>query len=315
VLFDLENLQKFYGDFEALKGITLKLEEGSIGLLGPNGAGKSTLIKTLLGLLPFTRGSASVLGMNLPQDAAGIRQIVGYMPENDAYLPYMTAVQYVTFGGELSGMPRTAAFRRAHEVLHYVGLEEARYRKLSGFSTGMKQRVKLAQALVQGPRLVFLDEPTNGLAPKGRDEMLQLIEDVKARGVNIILSSHLLADVERVCDSVIMMNQGALVHVGTIEELKQGGESVIDVRTKGRDDDLAKAMKEQGFEVDRDVGKLKVHVPEGDDGRAILATARKLGIQIRHFMPGELTLEAAFLGLIEEHRWERGEDEGQEAAE
>ncbi|MEM1347548.1 MAG: ABC transporter ATP-binding protein [Myxococcota bacterium] len=310
MLFDLENLQKFYGDFEALRGITLQVEEGSIGLLGPNGAGKSTLIKTLLGLLPFSRGSARILGMSLPQGAASIRQIVGYMPENDAYLPYMTAVQYVTFGGELSGMPRTAAFRRAHEVLHYVGLEEARYRKLAGFSTGMKQRVKLAQALVHGPRLVFLDEPTNGLDPKGRNEMLELVEDVKARGVNIILSSHLLADVERVCDSVIMMNQGALVHVGTIEALKQGGASVLDVRTKGRAEELAQALEERGFEVERRPNRLEVHVPEGDRGRAILVTARELGIQIRHFMPGELTLEAAFLGLIEGHRW--GSEEGSE---
>ena len=301
LLFDLENLQKHYGRFEAIKGITLQIEEGSIGLLGPNGAGKSTLIKTLLGLLDFSRGSAQVLGYRLPDEKLKIRQAIGYMPENDCYLPYMTAIEYVSFGGELTGMPRKEAFRRAHEVLYYVGLKEARYRALSGFSTGMKQRVKLAQALVHGPRLVFLDEPTNGLDPKGRDEMLDLINDVKSRGVNIVLSSHLLADVERVCEKVIMMNQGEIVHAGEIEALKDDGKNVFEVSTKTQNKELKALLEEQGLDVLEEGLKLKITLPSDDNGQLILETAREHDIQLRHFMHAELTLEAAFLGIINKH--------------
>ena len=141
MLFQLENVQKYYGDFHALRGITMEVGEGSVGLLGPNGAGKSTLIKTMLGLLRISSGTARVLGHTLPEDSPAVRMATGYMPENDCYLPYMTAIQYVSFSGQLSGMPRREAFRRALEVLYYVGLGEARYRQLGGFSTGMKQRV------------------------------------------------------------------------------------------------------------------------------------------------------------------------------
>jgi ABC-2 type transport system ATP-binding protein len=223
------------------------------------------------------------------------------MPENDCYLPYMSAIDYVSFGGQLAGMPRAEAFRRAHEVLYYVGLNEARYRKLSGFSTGMKQRVKLAQALVHGPRLVFLDEPTNGLDPKGRDEMLDLINDVKSRGVNIVLSSHLLADVERVCEKVIMMNQGEIVHAGEIEALKDDGKNVFEVATKTQNAELKALLEEQGLDVLEEGLKLKITLPSDDDGQLILKTARENDIQLRHFMHAELTLEAAFLGIINKH--------------
>lgn len=300
MLFDLDNVHKHYGDFHALKGITLRVPEGSIGLLGPNGAGKSTLIKSLLGLLSFSSGSASVLGHRLPDEALKIRQAIGYMPENDCYLPYMTAVEYVSYGGELAGMPRAEAFRRAHEVLYYVGLGEARYRQLAGFSTGMKQRVKLAQALVQGPRLVFLDEPTNGLDPKGREEMLDLINDVKARGVNIVLSSHVLPDVEHVCESVIMMNQGALVHYGPIDALKKGGHDVVEVETKDQNAAFKKVLAAKGFAVTEEGLRLKITVPTDGQRDDILKLAVEHKVQIRHFMPAELTLESAFLGLMAE---------------
>lgn len=301
-LFDLENLHKQYGTFQALKGITLKMEEGSIGLLGPNGAGKSTLIKTLLGLLPFSGGSASVLGFRLPDEKTQILQTIGYMPENDCYLPDMTAIQYVSFGGQLTGMPKAEAFRRAHEVLYYVGLNEARYRKLSGFSTGMKQRVKLAQALVHGPRLVFLDEPTNGLDPKGRDEMLQLIQDIKSRGINVVLSSHLLQDVERVCDSIIMMNHGELLFSGALNELKQDGENTIELDTKNQNDELATLLEANGITVNREGFHLKAILPTDMDAQKVLALAVEADIQIRHFMPGQLTLEAAFLGILNQQK-------------
>lgn len=302
MLFDLDNVQKFYGNFEALKGITLKVEEGSVGLLGPNGAGKSTLIKSLLGLLDISAGHASVLDYSLPEQAHKIRQAIGYMPENDCYLPYMTAVRYVSLMGELTGMPKSEAFSRAHEALYYVGLGEARYRKLSGFSTGMKQRVKLAQALVHGPRLVFLDEPTNGLDPQGRDEMLDLIGDVKARGISVVLSSHILYDVERVCESVIMLDQGELIHHGPIDELKAGGqEKVVEIQTKEENDKFQQALLSRGFDVEPEGFRLKVRLAADQTEQDLLDVAIDEGVQIRHFMPGQLTLEKAFLDLLDEH--------------
>ncbi len=300
MLFDLDNVQKNYGSFRALDGVSFKLKEGSVGLLGPNGAGKSTLIKTLLGLLNLDGGSASVLGYRLPDEAEKVRRSTGYMPENDSFLPYMTAVDYITYGGRLVGMPKADAFRRAHEILYYVGLGEARYRALSGFSTGMKQRVKLAQALVHGPKLLFLDEPTNGLDPKGREEILELIEDVKARGVSIVLSTHLLSDVEKVCESVVMLNNGKLVHHGSVADLTQSGERVFEIEPKGEIGVLIDALRKADFNVSQEGLKAKVIVAENNDGQDILKCIVENKIQIRHFVPGELTLEAAFLGLLEE---------------
>lgn len=310
LLFDLDNVQKQYGRFEALKGITLKVDSQAVGLLGPNGAGKSTLIKTLLGLLELSGGSASILGHRLPDGSSEIRRATGYMPENDAYLPYMSAIDYVSFSGQLCGMPPAEAFRRAHEVLYYVGLGEARYRQLGGFSTGMKQRVKLAQALVHGPRLVFLDEPTNGLDPRGREEMLQLVEDVKSRGVAIVLSSHVLPDVEAVCDHVIMLSQGQLIHYGTISGLKQGQERTLELDTKDANARLRDLLQGRGFRVEADGLKLRVVLGPGQDEQAILGLAVEAGIQLRHFMPGELTLQTAFLNIMGAH----GQDWGQEQA-
>lgn len=299
LLFDLDNLQKHYGQFEVIKGITLKISEGSVGLLGPNGAGKSTLIKTLIGLLEFSKGQAQVLGYSLPAEKTKILQAIGYMPENDCYLPYMSAIDYVSFGGQLAGMPKAQAFGRAHEILYYVGLGEARYRKLSGFSTGMKQRVKLAQALVHGPRLVFLDEPTNGLDPKGRDEMLELIEDVKSRGINIVLSTHLLADVERVCDQIIMLNRGQIIYSGSIEAFKKGGDDVVEVETKLQNEALKAALEAAGLRVEPSGLRLKVFIGPDQNPQQILDVALEHKIQVRHFMPAAMTMEEAFLGLLD----------------
>jgi ABC-2 type transport system ATP-binding protein len=314
MLFELDNVQKYYGRFEAIGGLTLRVDSQAVGLLGPNGAGKSTLIKTLLGLLELTSGSAVVLGHRLPGEARQIRRLIGYMPENDCYLPYMTAIEYVAFNGQLCGMPRAEAFRRAHEVLYYVGLGEARYRKLQGFSTGMKQRAKLAQALVHGPKLIFLDEPTNGLDPKGRDEMLQLVEDVKRRGVAIVLSTHLLPDVERVCDSVILLNQGQLVHYGTIAALKDDGRRIIELETKDANERFEKLLAKQGIDVEREGLRLKVLLKPGQDEDALLRIAVDADIELRHFMPAELTLETAFLSLLDHHQAAQREPAVAEAA-
>lgn len=300
MLFDLDNVQKHYGHLAALKGVSLELDAEAVGLLGPNGAGKSTLLKVLLGLLPASGGQMEVLGIPVPERAPELRRVVGYMPENDCYLPYMTAIDYVSFNAQLCGLPKSEAFRRAHEVLYFVGLEEARYRKLGGFSTGMKQRAKFAQAIVHGPRLLFLDEPTNGLDPQGRDEMLSLIEDVRDREIHVVLSTHLLPDVERICDHVVMLNQGELIHAGKLADLQTGEEELLEVQTHLADDQLRAALEAADFEVFAADRGLKVRLPSPDSIRDVLSLAVDEDIQIRHFMPERLTLETAFLRLLDE---------------
>lgn len=205
-------LTKRYGNVVALDNVDLAVPRTSVGLLGPNGAGKSTLLKILLGLTRPNGGDASVLGYNVVRDARDLRTRVGYMPEVDALPSGATAADFVSHMAEMSGLPRRAARQRAADVLYQVGLDEERYRLIKGFSTGMKQRVKLAQAIVHDPELVFLDEPTNGLDPVGRDEMLNLIDRIyRQLGILVILSSHILDDVERVCDYVVVLDHGLVV--------------------------------------------------------------------------------------------------------
>lgn len=218
-----DKLEVRYGDLRALKGITLTLEDGIIGLLGPNGSGKSTLLKTLLGLLTPTSGGGEVLGLQLSSsESAKLRSRIGYMPEYDALIEDATAFEQVAFWGELSGLPADQARDRSHEVLYFVGLDEARYRPVSGYSTGMRQRVKLAQALVHSPELAFLDEPTNGLDPDGRRRMLDLVLRVREElGTSVILASHLLEDVERVADQLIILDQGEIKAAGSMAGLRK----------------------------------------------------------------------------------------------
>ena len=206
---------------------------GAAGLLGPNGAGKSTLLKALLGFIQPTRGSMRVLNLDVAHHPLEIRARLGYMPESDAHIPGMNAVTFVSYCAQLAGLSQTDAMQRAHEVLYYVGLGEARYRNLDTYSTGMRQRIKLAQALVHDPDLLFLDEPTNGMDPKGREEMLELIRDLAHnKGVNVILSSHLLPDVEATCDRVVVLHRGAVVAHGSIRELKGSSRRAFDIRVK-----------------------------------------------------------------------------------
>ncbi|WP_306590203.1 ABC transporter ATP-binding protein [Geothrix sp. 21YS21S-4] len=220
-----ENLEVRYAAAAApaLKGLTLSLDRGIVGLLGPNGAGKSTLLKALLGLLVPTRGSGAVLGVPLgAPETAKLRGRIGYMPEYDALIEDASAYEQVAFWGELSGLAPDSARDRAHEVLYFVGLDESRYRPVSGYSTGMRQRVKLAQALVHSPELVFLDEPTNGLDPDGRRRMLDLVLRVHAElGTGVILASHLLGDVERVADQLVILDQGQIKAAGSMAGLRK----------------------------------------------------------------------------------------------
>ncbi len=220
-LISLVSLTRRYGDVVALDGLSLDLEPGIIGLVGANGAGKSTLIKILLGLLNATSGEARVMGLDVRTQGPDIGRVVGYMPEHDCLPPDLSATDLVSHLGQMSGLPRAAARERTAEVLRHVGLYEERYRPIGTYSTGMKQRVKLAQALVHDPRLLLLDEPTNGLDPAGRDEMLELVHRTGTEfGIAVIVASHLLGEIERVCDFLVALDAGqpppggaaALVH-------------------------------------------------------------------------------------------------------
>src|ERR1043166_9672928 len=230
----LDGVTVIYGRNQALKDVTARFAKGAVGLLGPNGAGKSTMLKALLGFVKPDHGRMTVLDMNVAEAPLAIRARIGYMPESDAHIPGMNAVTFVAYCGQLAGLPPVDAMQRAHEVLQYVGLGEARYRNVETYSTGMKQRIKLAQALVHDPDLLFLDEPTNGMDPKGRDEMLELVRDLAHnKGLNVILSSHLLPDVEYTCEHVIVLDKGAVATQGRIEGLKGPGGSLVELRVKG----------------------------------------------------------------------------------
>src|SRR6478736_2504485 len=222
MLFRLSRVTKTYGPITALRELTVEAAPGAVGLLGPNGAGKTTLIRTLLGLITIDSGTGEVLGLDSRRRRLDIRQSVGFMPEDECLFPAVPGVGFVAYAGELCGMAPADALQRAHEVLNYVGLDEARYRPVESYSTGMKQRLKLAAAIVHDPRLLILDEPTNGMDPAGRQEMIDLARDLAhGKGMSLLFSSHLLPDVEAVCDDVIVLGRGKLLAQGRIEELKQ----------------------------------------------------------------------------------------------
>jgi ABC-2 type transport system ATP-binding protein len=299
-----ENVTVRYGRNIALRDVTTSFLPGAIGLLGPNGAGKSTLLKSLLGFLTPVSGTMTVLGLNVATSPLEIRARLGYMPESDAHIPGMNAVSFVAYCGELAGLPRADAMQRAHEVLYYVGLGEARYRNLETYSTGMKQRIKLAQALVHDPDLLFLDEPTNGMDPKGRDEMLELIRDLAHnKGVNLILSSHLLPDVEYTCDHVVVIDKGQVTANGPIADLKGPAGRVYELRIKGDTPRFISVLRAQGYEChDTDEDIMRVFVPgSADEGARILfSLAAREGAQIRHLRPSVPTLEDVFARAVGE---------------
>lgn len=298
----LTNLTVRYGRRVAVADLSVAIPEGCTGLLGPNGAGKTTLLKTLMGFIKPARGGGEALGWNIARDGLHIRRRVGLMPEVDCHIPGMSAVAFVAYAGELCGMPAAAALRRAHETLDYVGLGEARYRAVDTFSTGMRQRAKLAQALVHGPDLLLLDEPTNGLDPAGREEMLGLIRDVShARGVHTVVSSHLLRDVEQVCDSVVVMRGGAVVEQGSVQDLRARLDRQVVVTLREPSDAFAAAMLRRGAEGrGREGARYRFMPPDGADDVAALLfeAAREAGAQVRAFQPARRSLEEVFMEAV-----------------
>src|SRR5687767_5405100 len=298
----LDRVTVTYGTNRALRDVSAVFPRGAVGLLGPNGAGKSTMLKALLGFIAPTSGRMEVLGMKVGENPLEVRAKLGYMPETDGHIPGMNAVTFVAYCGQLAGLPQADAMQRAHETLFYVGLGEARYRNLETYSTGMKQRIKLAQALVHDPDLVFLDEPTNGMDPKGRDEMLELIRDIAHnKGINLILSSHLLPDVEYTCDHVVVLDKGSVATFGPIDELKGPTGRVYEVRVKGDLERFVEVLRAAGLDchaTDEDV--MRVFVPGEQGGRLLFELASREGVQVRHLRPSVPTLEDVFARAVGE---------------
>ncbi|HEY3281869.1 MAG TPA: ABC transporter ATP-binding protein [Armatimonadota bacterium] len=299
----VSNLYVRYGRKTVISDLTLDIPEGCCGLLGPNGAGKTTLLKSLLGFLKPSGGQSKVLNLDVATQGPLIRQRLGVMPEIDCHIPGMNAVSFVAYAGELAGMPGSQALRRAHEVLEYCGLGEARYRNVETYSTGMKQRIKLAQALVHGPKLLFLDEPTNGLDPSGREEMLTLVREVShGKGLNVVVCSHLLPDIERTCDSVIVLQGGQVKVQGDIGTLRNSLGSHVDVELREHSPGFLDTLKARGARVVSSQGP-RYRVAFGEEpkslARELFSAAETSGAQLRGFRPARRTLEDVFLEVLE----------------
>ncbi len=303
-VIEVDGLRVQLGRREILKGISCRLGVSgagkAIGLLGPNGAGKSTLIQTLLGFHRPVAGQARILGFNCHTQAREVKARIGYMPENDSFVGNMTAVAFLRLMGEISGLPRAAALEKAHEVLFHVGLGESRYRQIGTYSLGMKQMAKLAQAIVHGPELVILDEPTNGLDPAARQRMLQLIKEMKEQhGMNVLLCSHLLTDVEQVCDEVVILKDGLIVHQADLEAERKSNRRFVQLDVTGDDRGLAAALKEVGAEgVSEAPGEWRIVLPADVEIGSLWRLAARERLQIRKLTHRRDTLEEIFLKAV-----------------
>ncbi len=294
------NLRKTFGTLKALDGVNLKVFPGAIGLLGPNGAGKSTLMKCLLQLLPITSGSAKLLGGEVGSEGREIRMRVGYTPEQDCHIPNMVGCEYATYCAQLCGLPFQAARQRAHEMLDFVGMGQERYRKIDTYSTGMKQRLKLAQAIVHDPEIVFLDEPTNGLDPKGQAQMLELVQSLwKRYGVTVILSSHLLHDVDRICEQIIIIARGQVLVHDSLENLKARRKGAAEIVVRSQHADLVAAFQKRGWPSQQlPNGRIRVE-HQGQNLTPVLELMNDLRIPPLEIIPSPNALEETFVQALE----------------
>ncbi len=300
-VIDLHGLSVSFGRRQILKNLRGDLRGRAIGLLGPNGAGKTTLIHTLLGFHPPSAGTAQIFGLDISDEAKQIRALIGYMPERDSFIAKMSAVHFVRLMGELSGLPSEAALERAHEALFYVGLGEARYRRLETYSLGMKQLAKLAQAIVHGPKLIFLDEPTNGLDPPARLRMIKLIREIRDSGkAQIVLSSHLLLDVEECCDEILILRDGQIVVYCNLEEERKSNRKFLMLETRGDQEKFVKAIGRLGCEYALTGDhRLKIVLQEGVDVRDLYRLAEESQVQLRRLSYKRDSLEDIFLKAME----------------
>jgi ABC-2 type transport system ATP-binding protein len=309
---ELDGLTVDLGGRRILNDLRCTLSARTIGLLGPNGAGKSTLINTLLGFHKPAAGTARIFGHDVRTNIRQIRNVTGYMPENDALIARMSAVTYVHLMAELSGLPPDAALERAHEALFYVGLGEARYRKLGTYSLGMRQLAKLAQAIAHGPKLLILDEPTNGLDPPARQRMIRLIREMRESGdMHLILSSHLLRDVEETCEEVLILKEGRIVHYANLEEERRANRKFIEMETLGANGTFAADIEKLGCACAiMGDNRIKLILSEGTEIRDLYRVAVARNVQIRRLNYKRDSLEDIFLKAMESNFATKGASNG-----
>ena len=300
-VIDLDGLEVRLANRIVLNNLTGDLQGHAIGLLGPNGAGKSTLINTLLGFHLPSKGKARVFGLDTHKDRARIRGSIGYMPENDSFIGNMSGVRFVRYMAELAGLPSGVALERAHEALFFVGLGEVRYRKVNSYSLGMKQLVKLAQALAHGPKLLILDEPTNGLDPVARQRMIQLIKDIRKEGsIRLLISSHLLRDIDETCDEVLILKNGHIASLCNIEEERRSNRSFMELETVGATERFSVSIRGLGCECATfPGGRIKLVIPDHIEARDLYVIASQQGVQIRRMNQRRDSLEDIFLRAMD----------------
>ncbi len=300
MLFQLEGVSKAYGAVQALDDLSVQVPPGAVGLLGPNGSGKTTMIRALLGLIRVDRGTGAVLGLDFRRRQLDIRRLVGFAPEDECLFPRVVGVEFVKYAGELVGMSARDALQRSHEVLDYVGLGEARYRETESYSTGMKQRLKLAAAIVHDPKLLILDEPTNGMDPAGREEILELARDLAHnKGMSVLFSSHLLPDIEAVCDHVVVLGSGKLLLEGQLQQLKQIHYQCYEVRLKSDMSRFAERLAQLGCATKLKDDVLLVQLAAEATPQILWQVAHEERQQIRYLRPQRSTLEEVFLKTME----------------
>lgn len=303
-VIELNQIVKDYGAIRALNHVTVRVGGGVTGLLGPNGAGKTTLIKAVLGLVRFSQGSGSVLGHDLSRQGREIRRNIGYMPEDDCYIPGLSGVELVQFAARLSGQPRIEALRRSHEILDFCGIEQERYRTVDTYSTGMRQKLRFAQAIVHDPPLLILDEPTASLDPDERNAMLHRIQLLATEsGKAILLSTHILPDVQAICDHVIIMARGSVRVSDTLEALSRPTSPAFQIRTYADPKPLIERIQQEGGQVEtQEDGSLRVTAADESVAQQVWRSARESGVGLRSLEPSRNSLEQIFLEAVREER-------------
>lgn len=299
-VIETQDLTKSFGKHRALQGVNLQVAPGTIGLLGPNGAGKSTFMKCLLQLLPISSGTARLLGREVRREGREIRKRVGYTPEQDCHIPGMVGCEYVTYCAQLTGLPFQVARQRAHEMLDFVGMGQERYRAVDTYSTGMKQRLKLAQAVVHDPKIVFLDEPTNGLDPKGQAQILELVRNLwKTYGITVVLSSHLLHEVERICEQIVIIARGRVLVHDTLANLKARRRGFAEVALAGGQQELEEACRKRDWPCERLLnGHLRIE-HKADSLNPLVGLLHELRLAPLEIIPSPSALEETFVHALE----------------
>ena len=303
-LIELRNLTKDYGSFRALDEVSLVVNSGITGLLGPNGAGKSTLIKVLLGLVRVTSGNGHVLGHNVATESAAIRAKVGYMPEDDCYMHGLSGIESVQVAARLSCLPKTEALRRGHEILDFCGMDQERYRNVETYSTGMRQKLRFAMAIVHDPELLILDEPTSGLDPEEREAMLNRISILSEKfGKSVILCTHILPDVKVVCDAVTILAAGQIRLSASLKELLRSPDPAVNIELSGDGQRLADALRLCGMNADlQQNGVLQVAGDAADVSEQFWKSAQESGVAVQNMTSSQSSLEEVFLNSVRENR-------------